>query len=309
MHESWKSAFDSVHAEPELKEHTKEYLGRTLYRSRRNRKVPAVRLAAASFLCLFFCIAGAFWIFFTPVAYISVDINPSMELGVNRFSRVISVESYNEDGSTLAGNLNLRFMNYTDALNRILENDTISDLLSGDGVLSLTVAGESEARSSQMLQEVQTTVSGYTNVLCHSGSMDEMHEAHSCGMSFGKYQAFLILRDLDPSITEEEVQNMTMKEIQDQIRLYSGGENSGSSGGSQGTGTDSKEDSCETSGQGSGRHNQDSCSSPEETAAGSGAGRNGSASGQSGQNGSGSAENGQNSSDSGHHGQNGQHHE
>lgn len=309
MHESWKSAFDSVHAEPELKEHTKEYLSRTLYRSRKSRKVPAVRLAAASVLCLFFCIAGAFRIFFTPVAYISVDINPSMELGVNRFSRVISVESYNEDGNALAENLNLRFMNYMDALNRILENDTISDLLSGDGVLSLTVAGESEARSSQMLQEVQTTVSGYSNVLCHSGSMEEMHEAHSCGMSFGKYQAFLILRELDPSITEEEIQNMTMKEIQDQIRLYSGSENSGSSGGSRENGNNPEEDSCETSGQGSGGHNQDSCSSPEGTSADSDAGRNGSGSDQSGQNGSGPEENGQNNSENGHHGQNGQHHE
>ena len=30
----------------------------------------------------------------TPTAYISIDINPSLELGINRFDRIVSVEGY-----------------------------------------------------------------------------------------------------------------------------------------------------------------------------------------------------------------------
>ena len=45
---------------------------------------------------------GGTWLYFTPTMEISVDINPSIELGVNRFDRVISVDGYNEDGQALA---------------------------------------------------------------------------------------------------------------------------------------------------------------------------------------------------------------
>lgn len=262
MHDSWNSAFDSVHAEPELKEHTKEYLRRTLFCPMRKRKPPAFRFAAASVLCLAFFLTACLWLFFTPAAYISVDINPSMELGVNRFSRIISVESYNEDGAALAKTLDLRFLNYMDALNLVLENDTIADLLSEDGELSLTVAGNSESQSSRMLQEMEASLSDYSNVHCHSGSMEEMHEAHDCGMSFGKYQAYLILKELNPSVTEEEVQGMTMKEIQEQIRLYSDSRNSGNDRDSQETPDVSEPCEPQTSGTENGHHGQHSDTTP-----------------------------------------------
>lgn len=258
MHDSWNSAFDSVHAEPELKERTKEYLDRKVFCSARHRKVPAFRFAAAAALCLAFFLAGGLWLFFTPAVYISVDINPSMELGVNRFSRIISVEGYNEDGSALAETLNLRFLNYMDALNRVLENDTIADLLSEDGELSLTVVGNSESQSSRMLQEMEASLSDYSNVHCHLGSMEEMHEAHDCGMSFGKYQAYLILKELNPSVTEEEVQAMTMKEIQEQVRMYSDSGSSGNDGEEDETPDASETCEPQTSGTENGHHGQHS---------------------------------------------------
>ena len=41
---------------------------------------------------------GAYAYAKAPVAYVSMDINPSVELGVNVFDNVVSVEAYNEDG-------------------------------------------------------------------------------------------------------------------------------------------------------------------------------------------------------------------
>ena len=262
MHDPWNSAFDSVHAEPELKEHTKEYLRRTLFCPVQKRRPPAFRFAAVSALCLAFFLTAGLWLFFTPAAYISVDINPSIELGVNRFSRIISVESYNEDGAALAKTLDLRFLNYLDALNRVLENDTSADLLSEDGELALTVAGTSENQSSRMLQEMEASLSDYSNVHCHSGSMEEMHEAHTCGMSFGKYHAYLILKERNPSVTEEEVQGMTMKEIQEQIRLYSDSGSSGNDSNSQETPDVSETCEPQTSGTENGHHGQHSDTTP-----------------------------------------------
>ena len=236
MNETWKNTFDQIHAEPELKEHTKEYLSEKVYRVHDRRVSHFRRLAAASVLCLFLCAAGVCYLFFTPVTYISVDINPSLELGLNCFRRIVSVEGYNDDGTSLADSLDLKYLEYMDALDRILESDTIGTLLSGDDVLSLTVAGESETQNQEILQDVETSVSGYSNVHCHSCDMEEVHEAHSCGMSFGKYQAFLILQDLDPSVTSEDVQELTMREIWDRIRQLSDEDSGNSDTGGSGSG-------------------------------------------------------------------------
>lgn len=222
MNETWKKAFDQIHAEPELKEHTRAYLKEKVYRTSARHASHIRRLAAASVFCLFLCAAGVCYLFFTPVTYISVDINPSLELGLNCFRRIISVEGYNDAGASLADSLDLKYLDYMDALDRILKSDTIETLLSGDDVLSLTVAGESETQNQEVLQDMETSVSGYSNVHCHSGDMEEVHEAHSCGMSFGKYQAFLILQELDPSVTSEDVQDLSMHEIWSRIRQLSG---------------------------------------------------------------------------------------
>ena len=39
-------------------------------------------------------------------------------------------------------------------------------------------------------------------------------------MSVGRYQVYLILRELDPDITVEEIQNMTMGEMYQRIWAY-----------------------------------------------------------------------------------------
>ena len=231
MNETWKNTFDQIHAEPELKEHIKEYLSEKVYRVHDRRVSHFRRLAAASVLCLFLCAAGVCYLFFTPVTYISVDINPSLELSLNCFDRVVSVDGYNDDGKALAESLSLRYMNYMNALNRILESDTIKTLLSENNDLSLTVAGESETQSQKVLRDVEASVSASSNIHCHSGDMGEVQEAHSCGMSFGKYQAFQILQELDPSVTADEITGLTMHEIWERIRQLSD-EDSGNASGS-----------------------------------------------------------------------------
>ena len=90
------------------------------------------------------------WLYFTPTATISIDINPSIELGVNRFNRVVSVEgAYNADGVKLAGELSVQYADYMDALGQVLANDTVAALLDADGVLTITVVGPEGARYHQ----------------------------------------------------------------------------------------------------------------------------------------------------------------
>ena len=230
MNNKWQSAFDRVHAEEALKDHTKEYLSKKIYR-RKSASRPVFRYAAAlaAGLVLLFFIGGS-WIFMIPTAYISIDVNPSLELGINRFDRVVSVEGYNEDGDNLADSLNITFMNYSDALEEIISSRRIEDYLSGDALMSLTVAGNDKTQYTEILDTVEACAESHENIRCHSGDTEEMHEAHDAGVSFGKYRAYLILHDLDPSITLDDVSSMTMREVYDLIDSYTGDQETEDSG-------------------------------------------------------------------------------
>ena len=86
----------------------------------------------------------------TPTAFISIDINPSLELGINRFNRIVSIRGYNEDGEELAGSLDIRFMDYDTALVSLLDSQELESYLSPDALITFTVAGDSEAQYNEI---------------------------------------------------------------------------------------------------------------------------------------------------------------
>ena len=246
--EKLKAAFDQVRAEEKLKERTKEYLSEKVYARKKKRTSPLRNFAAAAACALLVFLAGGSYLYFTPTAYISVDVNPSLELGINRFDRIISVTGYNEDGKALADSLDLKYMDYSDALEALLADQEMEVYLSDNADVVLTVAGNSDSQSSQILETVESCASGHENIHCHSGDTEEIHHAHDAGLSFGKYQAYLTLKELNPSVTLEEVQDMTMSQIRELIQEYSQEDSQGSSqGNSQGNSRKNSSDSTDDS--------------------------------------------------------------
>lgn len=237
MNDRLKSALDQVQAEEELKQKTKEYVFRKTNGYKRAKKAGfrAFLPAAACMLLLFL---GGYWLYFTPTAEISMDINPSIELAVNRFDRVISVEGWNDDGNELASSLNVRNLGYSEAVNQVLKNEKVATLLSDDGVLTVTVVGDDKDQTEKILSDVRACTAGERNAYCYLAKPEEVEEAHELGLSYGKYRAFLELQELDPSVTAEEIRDMSMREIRDLIQSLTGGESSVSDGTEIGSGQD-----------------------------------------------------------------------
>lgn len=222
MNDRIKEAFDQVRADDALKNRTKTYLAQKTKGFKRSASYTPWLYAAAVCTCLLFLLIGGPLLYFTPTSVISIDINPSLELNVNRFDRVISVNALNADGQNLAAAVNLKNKNYINALAQILEDKNVTALLSGDEILTITVMGSDESQSVRILSELETYTSGHSNIHCYHSSAEEVKDAHSSGLSCGKYRAYLELKALDPDITPEAVQNMTMKEIQDLVNRLSG---------------------------------------------------------------------------------------
>ena len=214
MDERIREAFGQLHAGEVLKENTRAALDKA-----RNRRRRPVGYLAAAAVCLVLLLAGlgGYHYYFTPTTYLSVDINPSLELGINRFDRVVSVKAWNEDGQALADSMELNLLDYQEALERLVACEDIAGRLAAGELLSITVAGEDEAQCGRLLVGAQACTAGQENVMCRHGDGELLEQAHHAGLSLGKYQAFLTLQALDPTVTAEDAAGMTMREILDRI--------------------------------------------------------------------------------------------
>ena len=126
---------------------------------------------------------------FVPVTVVSIDVNPSLELRVNRLDRVLDAKAFNDDGTEILDSISVTGKNYEQAIGTVLTDSEFSEYLNSDSLLTFTVASEND-------EEVITRINGCLKNagkqgVCVAASSDAVNEALSLGLSLGKYQAFL----------------------------------------------------------------------------------------------------------------------
>ncbi|MCI9078766.1 MAG: hypothetical protein HFH68_07560 [Lachnospiraceae bacterium] len=210
------NAFDHIKADSQLKESTKQFIAK-----RHNDKIPAVRCHPELYkkfaiICIAIVIVaginGYLWIK-TPVSYISIDVNPSIELALNYFDRVVSVTAYNQEGGEVIKNLSLTGKIYTSAIDTIVESETMNAYLTEESELIFTIAAKSSHENG-----INT---GIKECCGHSGHISQsittdtgiVQNAHDNGLSIGKYYAYLQLIQYDDTITIDDCRDMSMSEI------------------------------------------------------------------------------------------------
>lgn len=217
MDDKIKAAFNAVQASEELKSGTQAYIAKKThnYAAHKTRNYRRIIPAAAVTACAALALFAGIKLYFTPTTHINIDINPSLDLGINRFDRVVSVNALNDDGKKLAETLDIKFASYDEALRKILDNKSIEALLSEDEIMTVTVIETNTAQSANILSAAKACANDYSNIHCHSASSEEASAARGLGLSYERYLAYLDLRALDPEITPEKIQSMTMHEIRE----------------------------------------------------------------------------------------------
>lgn len=219
--QTFKAAFDAVRAPQDWKEGVFARMEREAARTKRpSRRRWAVAAAVACFVCLIF---GGCTYFAMPVSYLSIDINPSLQLGINRLDRVVTVTGYNREGEQLASSLHLLFRPYADALEEIMSAQDTRKYLKKDLPVTIAVESDNEEKGEEMLETVSHCANAHHhgNVSCSHADPGLAQEARSLGISLGKYQVYLELQALDPSITPQEAQSLTMRELRERIAALS----------------------------------------------------------------------------------------
>ncbi len=212
IHESMKD----VKASRELKAATLQYL--EPQRGRRSRPIwrrgLAYALVPAMCLLLLF-VNGWHYMYRTPISFISMDVNPSIELEINRFGRVVAAEAYNEDAQNVLRRLSLKNKPYVQAVRSLLEDGTYGRYLKEDATLVFTIVSDNADDICKELDSIDVGKS--CNIQIYSSDSHCMEEAHLYNMSFGKYRAYLELAEYDGSVTVEQCHGMSMGEIQERI--------------------------------------------------------------------------------------------
>lgn len=181
---------------------------------------------AASFL-IFAMLSTGVYAYYTPYSYVSVDINPSLELSMNRFEKVIGVHAFNEDAEkVLKASSKIKNKEIDDALEQILNTASAQGYLKKEtsNSLMLVVSSDNEkekelitSKVSQASTEVLSKLSSNYEVILEKAELDAYKAAKKQNISPGKVILASKFKQVKPDIDEEKIKNMPLQQAIQQI--------------------------------------------------------------------------------------------
>lgn len=221
------SSLDEIRASKALKQNTLNYV---------MKKKPAHKRGfAVSILVVMSCILLVFIPKLTnsdaPIsplveeyAYVSMDINPSFELTLDKHEMVIAITSFNKEAQEILDTLDLNNKHIDDAVALILHQEVFQSYLR-DGFLQVSVAAKDNDTSTRLETSLRESLSQYLDTEqygCSHSTLKEKETAMSHHMSFGKYQIVESIIELDSTYAIETLQNDSMRTLMNLYEEVSG---------------------------------------------------------------------------------------
>ena len=112
------------------------------------------RLAAACVL-LVLCAGGIFsWLWFSTKAVVSIDVNPSVALSLNRFEYVIDTQAGNTDGADVLDDVSLKNLKLSTALDALMGAMSRKGYLDDQAQISVFVDGSDDDFNRELYDEI-----------------------------------------------------------------------------------------------------------------------------------------------------------
>jgi hypothetical protein len=221
-------AFAEIRAEERLKENTMAYLEKTINRKKRR---PFARSAAvcACVLLLFFGGFLSYQSYCKVTAYVDIDVNPGVELILNRYNRVIDVSAYNDDGADLLAKVSLKNKEVKDAFRLLTREMGDRGYIRNAELFSLTLQTEGEDQA-ELLDALNAILAALLTDAQQEMELDVFAvdaatktASHDLHLSPAKYLAIRQLQSVDPSATFENCRDHTIGEIKEQTHIHMNG--------------------------------------------------------------------------------------
>jgi len=153
-----------------------------------------------------------------------IDINPSVELSVNRFERVIDVTYLNTDAEDCFEALALTNKGVEKSIDLIIDALDEDGYLKAQNTLYIGVSGKGEAQAEKLLEKVSAranqaqTEKGHTVEIRSASITDEERQAaKDMGISPNKYQLIEEIVSDNPSFDPSDLRDMKMRDLREML--------------------------------------------------------------------------------------------
>ena len=172
------------------------------------------RIAAiAACLALVACLVAGAVDFLRPVAYVGIDVNPSVELTLNRFDIVVGTHALNDDGQRALDEASCIWRPFDDAARDL---DGAMRAIADEGaVVEVSIDCDNENRYAALAAQSNDCFGRNGEAHCNRTSAEERQAAHDSGMGVAKYRAYQALQEAGVEISTEECASMSMRELRD----------------------------------------------------------------------------------------------
>lgn len=172
------------------------------------------RIAAiAACLALAACLIGGVADFLRPMAYVGIDVNPSVELTLNRFDIVVGTHALNDDGQQALNEASCMWRPFDDAARDL---DGAMRAITGEGaVVEVSIDCDNESRYAALAAQSNNCFGCNGEAHCDRTNAEERQAAHNLGMGVAKYRAYQELQEAGVDISAEECASMSMRELRD----------------------------------------------------------------------------------------------
>ena len=223
MNKQIKNAFEAVQADDALKNSIRQSLAQRNHRAQKMPRARGLQLVLVAAFCLLCAVGlGGYQSFMATTAVISIDINPSIEISVNRYNRVVDFKAYNEDGQALLDGQSLKYKTYKEAVDTLLASDKIETSIASGGELVLSVAPENATQGDAITTYLNGCTKNIENASCETVSYESIEKAHALGMSCGRYKVYEKIVAYEPDFTAETCNNMTVRELHQKLGEHEG---------------------------------------------------------------------------------------
>lgn len=148
-------------------------------------------------------------------SYVSIDVNPSMTLELDKDNKVIKAKAFNDEAKALLKKIDMRELPIEEALNLLMTNSDFQNYLD-QGFLQVSIYSEDKTKETSLETMLKQQLSSYLqddDYSCVCASQKHYQEAKQHHMSFGKYQMIEKIIDLDPSYKLEDLKKENMRAL------------------------------------------------------------------------------------------------
>ncbi len=178
-------------------------------------------LIAATFM-LFIFGGLQFKLYYTPYGYLNLDINPSIVVEYNKFERVLNARGLNDDGNVVISHTkdltNDRLESaITDLVKTANESNYLVDNEENQILLStyspdIQISNEVQEKVNKSVNDYLSKLTKKAEIMKQVVSKEDIERAQTQNISVGKLKLYEKAKQVDSTITMEDVKNKSVRE-------------------------------------------------------------------------------------------------